>query len=114
MDALVPDRNEYDRLAAARPFRVHMGVQVWLKYAIDLDLAGLRSWQVRDFPFLIFYTVHAEYLDVWRVLHAQRDIPASLQDERQSNTQMGIQEAIAAYNDFAEASGLASDGIRTF
>ncbi len=47
------------------------------RYAHELDLPGLRSWQVRKFPYLIFYRDDGETVDVWRVLHAHRDIPAS-------------------------------------
>lgn len=48
------------------------------RYAMELDLPGLRCWPVKRFQHVIFYIEHADYVDVWRVLHAQRDIPASL------------------------------------
>ena len=35
----------------------------------------LRFWQVKRFPYLIFYIEQSEKIDVWRVLHAQRDLP---------------------------------------
>ncbi|MFP4148003.1 MAG: hypothetical protein ACLFUG_02215 [Nitriliruptoraceae bacterium] len=35
---------------------------------------------MRRFTYLIFYLEQADRLDVLRVLHAHRDIPASLQD----------------------------------
>jgi toxin ParE1/3/4 len=28
------------------------------------------------FPYLVFYLERADCIDVWRVLHAQRDIPS--------------------------------------
>ena len=31
---------------------------------------------VGGFPCLIFYVEHDTHLDIWRVLHAQRDVPA--------------------------------------
>ncbi len=46
------------------------------RYAVELDLPGLRTWQVSRFPYLVFYRELDSQLDVWRVLHAQRDIPA--------------------------------------
>jgi toxin ParE1/3/4 len=46
------------------------------RYAHDLDLPGLRSWGLRDYPYLIFYVEMSDHLDVWRVLHEERDIPA--------------------------------------
>ena len=42
--------------------------------------AGLRFWRVRDFPYLVFYQDRGEWLDVWRVLHAEHDIPAWLRE----------------------------------
>ncbi|MDB5687311.1 MAG: plasmid stabilization protein [Rhizorhabdus sp.] len=48
-------------------------------YGLDLDLPGLRTRPIRRFPYLIFYVERDAYVDVWRVLHAKRDIPASMQ-----------------------------------
>lgn len=47
-----------------------------LRYAYELDLPGLRVWPLRKYPWLIFYTDIGQQIDVWRVLHAKRDIPA--------------------------------------
>lgn len=46
------------------------------RYAIALNLGGLRFWPVHGFPYLIFYIEREAQVDVWRVLHAQRDMPA--------------------------------------
>lgn len=46
------------------------------RYAHELNLAGLRSWPLTRFPCLVFYFETDDGIDVWRVLHAQRDIPA--------------------------------------
>ena len=46
------------------------------RYATVLNLAGLRCWRVKGFPQLVFYIERETQLDIWRVLHAQRDIPA--------------------------------------
>ena len=46
------------------------------RYVMPLNLEGLRFWPVGGFPYLIFYIERDPHLDVWRVLHAQRDIPA--------------------------------------
>jgi toxin ParE1/3/4 len=43
--------------------------------AHELNSPGLRFWQLSRFPYLVFYFERAEAVDVWRVLHAQRDIP---------------------------------------
>jgi toxin ParE1/3/4 len=46
------------------------------RYAHELNLPGLRSWPLTRFPYLVFYFETDLGIDVWRVLHAQRDIPA--------------------------------------
>ena len=49
------------------------------RYAHELNLPGLRCWKLTRYPYLVFYVERAEQMDVWRVLHAQRDIPAWMQ-----------------------------------
>jgi toxin ParE1/3/4 len=49
------------------------------RYAHELDIPGLRTWPLRRFPYLIFYLELDDRIDVWRVLHNRRDIPASMQ-----------------------------------
>ena len=46
------------------------------RYAHELNLPGLRCWPLRRFPHLVFYNERSDHIDVWRVLHGQRDIPA--------------------------------------
>ena len=48
------------------------------RYAHELEIPGLRSWPLRGFPYLVFYVERAEHVDVWRVLHGERDIPETL------------------------------------
>jgi len=50
------------------------------RYAHELDLPGLRAWPLTRYPHMVFYVEHPDYLDVWRVLHGQRDIPAWMQE----------------------------------
>lgn len=45
------------------------------RYAFELNLPGLRFWPCKKYPYLIFYVQKADRIEVWRVLHAQRDIP---------------------------------------
>jgi toxin ParE1/3/4 len=45
------------------------------RYAHELDLPGLRSWPLKQYPHLVFYVEREDHIDVWRVLHGQRDIP---------------------------------------
>ena len=51
-----------------------------MRYALELNLPGLRSWPLKNYPYLIFYVERTDSIDVWRVLHSQRDIPAWLLD----------------------------------
>jgi toxin ParE1/3/4 len=48
------------------------------RYAHELDLPGLRMWPLKAYPYLIFYLEQPDHLDIWRVLHSQRDMPAWL------------------------------------
>lgn len=51
------------------------------RYGEILDLPGLRTKRLKRFPFLVFYIESPDRIDVWHVLHAQRDIPASLAEK---------------------------------
>ncbi|MEP7005807.1 MAG: type II toxin-antitoxin system RelE/ParE family toxin [Sphingomonas bacterium] len=50
------------------------------RYAHELNLPGLRSRRLRRYPYLVFYIERDDHVDLWRVLHAQRDIPASMRE----------------------------------
>jgi toxin ParE1/3/4 len=50
------------------------------RYAVELDLAGVRMWALNRYPYLVFYVEQEQHVDIWRVLHGQRHIPAWLQD----------------------------------
>jgi toxin ParE1/3/4 len=50
------------------------------RWGQELNLAGLRSRKLKRYPYLVFFMVHEDHIDVWRILHAQRDIPAWLQN----------------------------------
>lgn len=50
------------------------------RFAHELGIAGLRSWPLRRFPYVVFYLERTDHLDVWRVLHATRDIPGWLSE----------------------------------
>jgi toxin ParE1/3/4 len=51
------------------------------RYAHELNLPGLRFWPLIRYPHGVFYIEKADHIDVWRVLHGQRDLPAWLQTE---------------------------------
>jgi toxin ParE1/3/4 len=46
------------------------------RYAVQVKLDELRFWPVKGFPYLVFYIESEQRVDVVRVLHEQRDIPA--------------------------------------
>lgn len=48
------------------------------RYEESLGLEGLRARRLDRFPYLVFYIEQPDRIDIWRVLHAQRDIPATL------------------------------------
>ena len=50
------------------------------RYAEELDLPGLRTWRIARFPYVIFYVERETRIDVWRVLHEHRDLPATLRE----------------------------------
>lgn len=51
-----------------------------LRYAHELNLPGLRCWPLTRYPYLLFYVERSDHIDIWRVLHGQRDIPAWMQE----------------------------------
>ncbi len=50
------------------------------RYGQELGIPGLRSWPLTNYSRLVFYRERPDYVDVWRVLAAQRDVPAWLQE----------------------------------
>jgi len=49
------------------------------RYGLQLGIVGLRSWPIKRFPYVIFYTTHDDRIVVLRVLHQASDIPAHLE-----------------------------------
>jgi toxin ParE1/3/4 len=48
------------------------------RYTHALNIPGLRFWSLTRYPYLVFYIERGDHIDVWRVLHGQRDLPAWL------------------------------------
>lgn len=46
------------------------------RYGHELNLPGLRSWALTSHPQVVFYMEARTRIDVWRILHGRRDIPA--------------------------------------
>lgn len=45
-------------------------------------LPALRFWKLRRHEYLVFYVIQPDVIDVLRILHAKRDIPAALGEDR--------------------------------
>ena len=52
-----------------------------LRFAYELEIPELRAWPLPTFPYLIFSVPDNDRIDIWRVLHTARDIPAHLSTE---------------------------------
>ena len=50
------------------------------RYTHELNLPHLQVWSLKRFPYWVFYREQPDHIDVWRVLHGQRDIPVWLQE----------------------------------
>lgn len=53
-----------------------------LYFSYELEIPGLRARQLARFPYLVFYVVGDDFVDVWRILHDRRDILPAIGDER--------------------------------
>jgi toxin ParE1/3/4 len=43
-------------------------------------MPGLRAWRLSRYPYLVLYVEREEDIEVWRVLHGEREIPAWLRE----------------------------------
>ena len=50
-----------------------------LQFAYELAIPDLRAWPLQRFPYVVFYVVTDHEIDVWRILHTRRDLPATLE-----------------------------------
>ena len=50
------------------------------RYAHELNLPALRFWPLTRYPHLVFYVERSDHIDIWRVLHGQRDVAAWMGD----------------------------------
>ncbi len=64
-----------DALEKAYQHISHFPATGFLRYSHELNLPGLRAWPIKKFPHLIFFQEKENHIDVWRVLHSQRDMP---------------------------------------
>ena len=50
------------------------------RYAHELDIPGLRFRMAGKFPYLVLYVERDSVVEVWRILHGSRDIPARMRE----------------------------------
>ncbi len=50
------------------------------RYAHELDIPGPRSWQLKRYPYVVFYVECPSHIEIWRVLHGMIDIPSWLRN----------------------------------
>ena len=50
------------------------------RYAHGLDIPGLRFRSAGKFPYPVFYVERETAVEVWRILHGARDIPARMRE----------------------------------
>ena len=50
-----------------------------LHFAVELGIPDLRAWPLPRVPYIVFYVVTDVEIDVWRILHSRRDLPATLE-----------------------------------
>lgn len=69
-----------DALQEAYPLIANHPEAGSLRYAYELGLPDLRSVSLKRYPYLVFYRDQPGLVDVWRVLHAKRDISQWMQE----------------------------------
>ncbi len=52
-----------------------------LRFSYELEIPEFPVRPLVRFPYLVFYVVGDEVVDVWRILHTRRDIPTAIGDE---------------------------------
>ena len=50
------------------------------RFSYELDIPELRARHLGRFPYVAFYVEYDSHIDVWRILHGRRDIPAALSE----------------------------------
>jgi toxin ParE1/3/4 len=72
------------------------------RYAVKLNLGGLRFWTLGHYPYLVFYYEMPDRIDVVRVLHASMDISQILdmgnRGDHSASEPAGVYELTAEWN----------------
>lgn len=59
------------------------------RFGHELDIPGLRAWPLGRYPHIVFYMERGDHIDVWRILHAKRDIPTWITEEPETEITPG-------------------------
>jgi toxin ParE1/3/4 len=51
------------------------------RWGLAMNMAGLRTWPLSQFPYMIFYFERNKHLDIVRVLHQSSDIIEHLKNK---------------------------------
>jgi toxin ParE1/3/4 len=52
------------------------------RYGLELGFPELRTHILKRYPYIVFYAERDDHVDIWRVLHAHRDIPQWLRGQQ--------------------------------
>ncbi len=52
-----------------------------LRFSYELGIPDLRAWPLGRFPYLMFYVAGVDRVEVWRILHTRRNIPAAMAEQ---------------------------------
>lgn len=48
------------------------------RFAYELGIPELRALSLSRFPYIVFYVAAVDRVEVWRILHSRRDVPAAM------------------------------------
>lgn len=66
-----------------------------LRFSYELEIPGLRVRPLTRFPYLVFYVVRDDVVDVLRILHTRRDIPSAMGDELGRGQSIPLDDALS-------------------
>lgn len=66
------------------------------RHALLLRIAGLRTWPLQTCPYVVFYFEHDDRVEIWRVLHGQRDLGELIEEGLRSGEGREPTQKVAA------------------
>ena len=68
------------------------------RYAVKLNIGGLRFWPLGRYPYLVFYFEMPNHIDVVRVVHGAMEISQALDIRHTANEPFATYELTAEWN----------------